>query len=82
MAEALTNIAKHAEASEAHVEIAVDDHVTMVITDDGRGGAVLDGGSIQDRVAAFGGTLDGPVEPRRGHDDPGRDPAASSPAAA
>ena len=38
----------------------------MVITDDGRGGAVLDGSSIQDRVAAFGGTLEVRSSPGEG----------------
>jgi PAS domain S-box-containing protein len=66
VAEALTNVAKHAEATEAHVEIAVDDHVTVVISDDGRGGAVLEGSSIQDRVAAFGGTLEVRSSPGEG----------------
>jgi PAS domain S-box-containing protein len=62
-AEALTNVAKHAEASEARVDVAVDDeHVTLTIRDDGRGGAqAIPGrglGGLLDRVAAFGGTLE------------------------
>lgn len=62
-AEALTNIAKHAEAVEAHVTLRrTDDAVTLEIGDDGRGGARLgDGtglGGLRDRVAALGGTLD------------------------
>jgi len=62
-AEALTNVAKHAQASEAHVEVAVDDdRVVVTVTDDGRGGAhALPGhglGGLSDRVAAFGGSLE------------------------
>ena len=64
VAEALANVAKHAEASEAAVSVAVGpDHMTVTVTDDGRGGAAPDlaGGSglagLTDRVAAVGGTL-------------------------
>lgn len=62
-AEALTNVTKHAAASEAHVDVTVDDrHVVVCVTDDGRGGAqALPGrglGGLHDRVAAFGGNLD------------------------
>jgi signal transduction histidine kinase len=62
-AEALTNVAKHAEASEAHVDVAVDgEEVTLTIRDDGRGGAsAIAGrglGGLRDRVAALGGSLD------------------------
>jgi PAS domain S-box-containing protein len=63
VAEALTNIAKHAVASEAHVAVAVDGrHVVVAVTDDGRGGAqAVPGrglGGLHDRVAAFGGSLE------------------------
>jgi PAS domain S-box-containing protein len=66
VSEALANVAKHAEASEAEVTIAVAADrlaVTVTVTDDGRGGAAADlaGGSglagLTDRVAAVGGTL-------------------------
>ena len=62
-AEALTNVAKHAEASEAHVDVTVaPSHVTLAIRDDGRGGAqAVPGhglGGLRDRVAALGGTLE------------------------
>ena len=62
-AEALTNVTKHAAASEAHVEVAVDEHQVVVsVTDDGRGGArAIPGrglGGLRDRVAAFGGDLE------------------------
>ena len=70
-AEALTNIAKHAGASEAHVEVAVDDErVVITVTDDGRGGAqALPGhglGGLRDRVAAFGGSLELSSPPGQG----------------
>ncbi len=63
VAEALTNVAKHAEANEAKVRVALDGETVVVeVTDDGRGGASLlaDGGlaGLRDRVAALGGTLD------------------------
>ena len=62
-AEALTNVAKHADASEANVDVAVGpDDVMLTITDDGRGGAqALPGrglGGLLDRVAALGGTFE------------------------
>jgi PAS domain S-box-containing protein len=64
IAEALTNVAKHAEASEARVRVAVEgEQVVVEVTDDGRGGAAADsaGGSglagLADRVAALDGTL-------------------------
>ncbi|OLT06565.1 hypothetical protein BJF90_15925 [Pseudonocardia sp. CNS-004] len=63
-AEALTNAAKHAQASAVHIEIeTVDasDVLLVRVRDDGRGGAELAGGSglvgLQDRVAALGGRL-------------------------
>ena len=62
-AEALTNVAKHAAATEAHVDVTVDDErVVVSVTDDGRGGAhAMPGrglGGLGDRVAAFGGILE------------------------
>jgi signal transduction histidine kinase len=66
VSEALTNIAKHAHATQATVCIQVGhrDHretVIVTITDDGTGGAgfVPGGGlaGLHDRVAAIGGTL-------------------------
>lgn len=64
IAEALANVGKHAEASEAAVAIVVEPgRLDVTVTDDGRGGAVADpaGGSglagLEDRVAAVGGTL-------------------------
>lgn len=63
VAEALTNVAKHAGASEAHVDVTVDErHVVLSVTDDGRGGAqAIPGrglGGLHDRVAAFGGSFE------------------------
>jgi signal transduction histidine kinase len=62
VAEALTNIIKHAHASAAHVEVAVDGGALRVgVHDDGRGGADLGRGSglvgLKDRVEALGGRL-------------------------
>ena len=59
VSEALANVAKHAEASEAAVTIAVAaDRLAVTVTDDGRGGAAGSGlAGLADRVAAVGGTL-------------------------
>jgi signal transduction histidine kinase len=63
-AEALTNAAKHAQASAVHIEMETVDAsgvLLVQVRDDGRGGAELAGGSglvgLQDRVAALGGRL-------------------------
>jgi PAS domain S-box-containing protein len=60
--EALTNVAKHAEATHAKVMIRVDDDVVRFeVTDDGRGGADPSSGTgilgLRDRAEAVGGTL-------------------------
>ena len=62
VSEALTNVAKHAHASVAEVEVAVGDGVLHVrVRDDGRGGADFGHGSglvgLKDRVEALGGRL-------------------------
>ena len=62
IAEALTNIVRHAEADEATVTIGDDDGtLRIVVADDGRGGAGIRAGhglrGISDRVAALGGEL-------------------------
>ncbi|WP_212721536.1 ATP-binding protein [Nocardioides dongxiaopingii] len=62
VAEALTNAAKYAGASEVRVSAVVDERgLELVVTDDGVGGARAGGGSgllgLQDRVEAVGGTL-------------------------
>jgi signal transduction histidine kinase len=68
VSEALANVAKYAEATEATVAVRrTHDHVIVEITDDGVGGADADRGSglrgLADRIAALDGTLsvDSPV---------------------
>ena len=61
-AEALTNVAKHADASAASIDVAcTDGSVAVTIADDGRGGATVGAGSglrgLADRVDAVGGSL-------------------------
>jgi PAS domain S-box-containing protein len=61
-AEALTNIAKYAQASTARVAATqADGHLVVTIDDDGVGGAELSAGSglagLADRLAALDGTL-------------------------
>jgi signal transduction histidine kinase len=63
VAEALTNAAKHAQASEVTVAaVAADDELHLIISDDGTGGAVAGAGSgligLKDRVEALAGSLD------------------------
>jgi signal transduction histidine kinase len=62
VAEALTNVAKYAQATEAAVAVRrVNGQVTVDVTDDGIGGADVAEGSglrgLTDRVAALDGTL-------------------------
>jgi PAS domain S-box-containing protein len=62
VSESLANAAKHAEPSHATVTVATTgDAVSVEIADDGRGGAVLEGGTglrgLADRVEALGGML-------------------------
>ena len=61
VAEALTNVAKYAGASSAHVHIArVNGRVVIEVADDGAGGADPSRGSglrgLADRLAALDGT--------------------------
>jgi GAF domain-containing protein len=62
VAEALTNVVKHAEAERADVRVSVDDDVLCVeIRDDGSGGADPDGHGLvglADRATALGGRLE------------------------
>jgi PAS domain S-box-containing protein len=63
VAEALTNVARYAEASRAEVEIlATGEGLAITVGDDGRGGARLGAGTgllgLRDRVAALGGALE------------------------
>jgi signal transduction histidine kinase len=62
IAEALTNVARHADAAEARVTLTEGDgRLVVTVADDGRGGADQAGGSglrgLADRLAAAGGTL-------------------------
>jgi len=71
IAEALTNVARHAAASIVRVEgEVVADRLVLTVTDDGRGGADLGGGTglrgLVDRVAAAGGTLEVASSPDHG----------------
>lgn len=63
VAEALTNTAKHAQATEVQLRASLSDHrLRMTISDDGVGGAVTAGGSgligLKDRVEAVSGRLE------------------------
>lgn len=63
VAELLTNVAKHAHASKAHVELAYGGELlTVIVTDDGTGGAAAHDGSglagVARRMTAFGGTVE------------------------
>ncbi|TCO58244.1 sensor histidine kinase [Actinocrispum wychmicini] len=62
VAETLTNVAKHAGASKAWIRLDyADGRLTILVGDDGRGGADPSGGTglrgIERRLAAFDGTL-------------------------
>ncbi len=62
VSEALANVARHAAATRASVEIARRrDQLTIVVSDDGVGGAVVGAGSglagLHDRVSALGGWM-------------------------
>jgi signal transduction histidine kinase len=63
VAEALTNVAKYAEATHARVAARREDGIAVVeIRDDGVGGAEVSGGTglrgLGDRVGALGGTIE------------------------
>ena len=80
VAEALTNVLKHAHATHVRVEAAVEDGALRVeVGDDGAGGARLDGSSgllgLYDRTAAAGGELEIDSPPGE-RDDGDRAPAA------
>jgi PAS domain S-box-containing protein len=71
VAEAMTNIAKHAAATSAHVTVRREDGVLRCeVSDDGRGGADASGGTgilgLRDRAEAAGGTLSVVSPPGRG----------------
>jgi signal transduction histidine kinase len=62
VAEALTNVARYAQATRADVRVSLTEELTVVISDDGRGGADPSTGSglrgMADRLAALDGTLE------------------------
>jgi signal transduction histidine kinase len=71
VAEALTNVARHAAATEARVSTAEQDgHLVVTVVDDGRGGADAAEGSglrgLADRLAAMDGDLTVTSPPGRG----------------
>jgi signal transduction histidine kinase len=71
VAEALTNVAKHAHASTIRVRAeTTDDSLVVAVADDGVGGADTRNGSgligLKDRVEALGGHIDVTSEPGRG----------------
>lgn len=62
VAEALTNVAKHAKASRAEVSVALEDRrLVVIVRDNGVGGALSSQGSgldgLSDRVGALGGSM-------------------------
>jgi signal transduction histidine kinase len=71
VSEALTNAAKHSNASVVEVTVdTIDGEFRLSVSDDGVGGADLKGGSglagLKDRVEAIGGTLTVRSRPGRG----------------
>ena len=71
VAESLTNAAKHAGASGAHVDVeATDAQVVVAIRDNGSGGAAMSRGSglrgLADRIQALGGRFELESPPGRG----------------
>jgi len=63
VSEALTNVAKHSQASVVRVEVMIDEgSLSLAIRDDGIGGADITRGSgllgLSDRVETFGGTIE------------------------
>ncbi|HSR45443.1 MAG TPA: ATP-binding protein, partial [Acidimicrobiia bacterium] len=62
VAEALTNAARHADATSVRIAaFCMDGWLHVEVSDDGRGGADMDGGTglqgLQDRVEAIGGQM-------------------------
>ena len=63
VSEALTNVAKHADASVVSLHLTVDEEsLVLVVADDGVGGADPEAGTgligLSDRIEVLGGTLD------------------------
>jgi PAS domain S-box-containing protein len=82
VAEALTNVAKYAEAS--HARVCVEQHdgeLDVIVGDDGVGGADPSAGSglqgLRDRIAALNGTLEIESVPGRGTEVRARLPCPS-----
>jgi signal transduction histidine kinase len=70
-AEALANVAKHARATAAQVEVRqIEDRLVLTVTDDGVGGARFDDGSglrgLADRAESLGGAFELHSEPGHG----------------
>jgi signal transduction histidine kinase len=62
VSEILTNVAKHAQADRVWIDLRhQNDFLRITVTDDGRGGASLDGGTglrgIERRIGVFDGVL-------------------------
>ena len=79
VSEALTNVAKYADASQATVQVERDNgHVLVEVTDDGVGGADPGRGTglrgLADRIWALDGRLDVDSAPRARHHGEGEDP--------
>jgi PAS domain S-box-containing protein len=71
LAEALTNVTRHAQATRARIAVARDGAIVRcTVSDDGRGGADFAGGTgllgLRDRAEAAGGTLSVVSPPGRG----------------
>jgi signal transduction histidine kinase len=71
VSEALTNVAKHADASAVTIDVDIDDdQVLIVVRDDGVGGADPGAGSgllgLRDRIEAVGGHIEIASRPHRG----------------
>jgi signal transduction histidine kinase len=71
VAEALTNTAKHAQATTVTIDVGATDELLRVrVSDDGRGGAAFGGGSglvgLKDRVEALGGRFSMQTAPDAG----------------
>ena len=69
VAEALTNVSRHAQAQRAHVRLALlEDRLHVTVEDDGVGGADVAAGSgirgLSDRAGAVGGELEVESPPR------------------
>jgi signal transduction histidine kinase len=70
VSELLTNVAKHAHATQVHISATVrDDVLRLTVSDDGAGGARPDGPGLlglRDRLSALGGELELSSPPGRG----------------